>query len=156
MRAATYRRRQPCCGVAVTSRRACAVAHFRYSESASVHVTPLLSVDSGRDEVCRPQALWQLGEAVASGTTDHTRCHRDTDTDTHAHTYCVLTATHSAITSNVSDAVHRIISYQKFIVRPFTIREPRPQVHYKSQPNAKTPRKKTQKSTNVKSLTKIV
>ena len=35
------------------------------------------------------------------------------------------------------------------------IREPRPQVHCKSQPNAKTPRK-TQKSTNVKSLTKIV
>ena len=35
------------------------------------------------------------------------------------------------------------------------LREPRPWVHYKSQPNAKTPRK-TQKSTNVKSLTKTV
>ena len=48
-----------------------------------------------------------------------------------------------------------IISYQKFIVRPL-LREPRPRVHYKSQPNAKTPREKTQKSTSVKSLTKIV
>jgi len=41
---------------------------------------------------------------------------------------------------------YRIVSYQKFIVRPL-LREPRPWVHYKSQPNAsKTPRK-TQKST---------
>ena len=46
------------------------------------------------------------------------------------------------------------MSYQKFIGCPL-LREPRPWVHYKSQPNAKTPRK-TQKSTNVKSLTKIV
>ena len=46
-------------------------------------------------------------------------------------------------------------SYQKFIVRPL-LREPRPKVHYKSQPNAKTPRKTQKKSTNVKSLTKIV
>jgi len=49
---------------------------------------------------------------------------------------------------------YHIISYQKFIVRPL-LGEPRPYVHYKSQPNAKTP-KKTQKWTNVKSLTKIV
>ena len=35
------------------------------------------------------------------------------------------------------------ISYQKFIVRPL-LREPGPWVHYKSQPNAKTPRKKTE------------
>ena len=34
-----------------------------------------------------------------------------------------------------------IISYQKFIVRPL-LREPGPWVLYKSQPNAKTPRKK--------------
>jgi len=39
-------------------------------------------------------------------------------------------------------------------VRPL-LRESRPWVHYKSHQNAKTPRK-TQKSTNVKSLTKIV
>jgi len=44
-----------------------------------------------------------------------------------------------------------IISYKKFIVRPL-LREPRPWVHYKSEPNAKTPKKK-QKST---SLTKTV
>jgi len=37
---------------------------------------------------------------------------------------------------------YHIISYQKFIVRPL-LREPRPQVHYKSQPNAKTPKKNT-------------
>jgi len=43
---------------------------------------------------------------------------------------------------------YHIVSYQK--VRQL-LREPRPQVHYKSQPNAKTPRK-TQKSTNIKSL----
>ena len=49
---------------------------------------------------------------------------------------------------------YHIISYQKFIVRQL-LREPRPWVHYKSQPNAKIPRK-TQKSTNVKSLTKAV
>jgi len=42
---------------------------------------------------------------------------------------------------------YHIISYQKFIVRPL-LREPRPWLHYKSQPNAKTPTKK-QKSTNV-------
>ena len=47
-----------------------------------------------------------------------------------------------------------VISYQKFIVRAL-LREPRSWVHYKSQPNAKTPRK-TQKSINVKSSTKIV
>jgi len=35
---------------------------------------------------------------------------------------------------------HHIISYQKFIVRPL-LREPGQWVHYKSQPNAKTPRK---------------
>jgi len=45
------------------------------------------------------------------------------------------------------------ISYQRFLVRPL-LREPRPQVHYKSQPDATTQRE-TQKSTNVKSLTKI-
>ena len=39
-------------------------------------------------------------------------------------------------------------------LRPL-LREPRPWMHYKSQPSAKTPRK-TQKSLNVKSLTKIV
>jgi len=43
---------------------------------------------------------------------------------------------------------YHIVSYQK--VRQL-LREPRPYVHYKSQPNAKTP-KKTQKSTNIKSL----
>jgi len=46
-----------------------------------------------------------------------------------------------------------IISYQGFLVRPF-LRELRPQVHYKSQPDA-TAQRETQKSTNVKSLTKI-
>ena len=45
------------------------------------------------------------------------------------------------------------IIYQGFVVRPL-LREPRPQVHYKSQPDAKA-RRETQKSTNVKSLTKI-
>jgi len=55
---------------------------------------------------------------------------------------------------------HHIISYhtayEKFrpIMCPL-LREPRPQVHYKSQPNAKRPIK-TQKSTNVKILTEIV
>jgi len=44
-----------------------------------------------------------------------------------------------------------IISYQGFLVRPL-LREPRPQVHYKSQPDA-TAQRETQKSTNVKSLT---
>ena len=48
---------------------------------------------------------------------------------------------------------YHIISYQGFLVRPL-LREPRPQVHYKSQPDA-TAQKETQKSTNVKSLTKI-
>ena len=43
------------------------------------------------------------------------------------------------------------ISYQGFLVRPL-LREPRPQVHYKSQPDA-TAQRETQKSTNVKSLT---
>ena len=52
------------------------------------------------------------------------------------------------------NSYHHIISYQKFIVHPL-LREPRPWVHYKIQPNAKTPRK-TQKSTSVKSLTKTV
>jgi len=46
-----------------------------------------------------------------------------------------------------------ILSYQGFLVRPL-LREPRPQVHYKSQPDA-TAQRETQKSTNVKSLTKI-
>jgi len=36
--------------------------------------------------------------------------------------------------------VYHIISYQKFIVRPL-LREPGPWVHYKSQQNAKTPKK---------------
>ena len=45
------------------------------------------------------------------------------------------------------------ISYQGFLVRPL-LRKPRPQVHYKSQPDA-TAQRETQKSTNVKSLTKI-
>ena len=45
------------------------------------------------------------------------------------------------------------LSYQRFLVRPL-LREPRPQVHYKSQPDA-TAQRETQKSTNVKSLTKI-
>ena len=60
----------------------------RYSESASVHVTPLLSVDSGRDELCRPQSLWQLGEAVASAARQTTRDATATQiqTRTHAHT----------------------------------------------------------------------
>ena len=44
------------------------------------------------------------------------------------------------------------MSYKKFIVRPL-LGEPGPWVHYKSQPNAKTPRKK---STNSKNWTKIV
>ena len=35
---------------------------------------------------------------------------------------------------------YHIISYQRFIVRPL-LRECRPLMHYKSQPNAKTPRK---------------
>ena len=48
---------------------------------------------------------------------------------------------------------YNIISYQGFLVRPL-LREPRPQVHYKSQPDA-TAQRETQKSTNVKSLTKI-
>ena len=48
---------------------------------------------------------------------------------------------------------YHIITYQGFLVRPL-LREPRPQVHYKSQPDAKAQRE-TQKSTNVKSLTKI-
>ena len=47
----------------------------------------------------------------------------------------------------------RDLSYQGFLVRPL-LREPRPQVHYKSRPDAKAQRE-TQKSTNVKSLTKI-
>jgi len=38
-----------------------------------------------------------------------------------------------------------------FIVRPL-LTEPGPQVHYKSQPNAETPRKTPKKSTNVKKL----
>jgi len=46
-----------------------------------------------------------------------------------------------------------IISYQGFLVRPL-LREPRPQVHYKNQPDA-TAQRETQKSTSVKSLTKI-
>jgi len=50
---------------------------------------------------------------------------------------------------------HIIISYQKFMARPL-LRDPRPQVHYKSQPIAKTQRKTLKKSTTVKSLTKIV
>ena len=53
---------------------------------------------------------------------------------------------------NLLYRVH-IISYQGFLVRPL-LREPRPQVHYKSQPDA-TAQRETQKSTNVKSLTKI-
>jgi len=44
-----------------------------------------------------------------------------------------------SLDAGCSSAYH-IISYQKFIVRPL-LREPRPWVHYKSQPNAKTPRK---------------
>jgi len=44
-----------------------------------------------------------------------------------------------------------LLSYQKFIVRPL-LTEPGPQVHYKSQPNAETPRKTPKKSTNVKKL----
>jgi len=48
---------------------------------------------------------------------------------------------------------YHIISYQGFLVRPL-LREPRPQVHYKSQADA-TAQRETQKSTNVKSLTKI-
>jgi len=35
---------------------------------------------------------------------------------------------------------YHTISYQKFIVHPL-LREPGPWLHYKSQPNAKTPRK---------------
>jgi len=50
-------------------------------------------------------------------------------------------------------SLHIIISYQKIIVRPL-LRERGPWVHNKSQPNAKTPSQK--KSTDVKSLTKIV
>ena len=46
---------------------------------------------------------------------------------------------------------NHIISYQAFLVRPL-LREPRPQVHYKSQTDA-TAQRETQKSTNVKSLT---
>ena len=42
------------------------------------------------------------------------------------------------------------LSYQRFLVRPL-LREPRPRVHYKSQPDA-TAQRETQKSTNVKSL----
>ena len=49
---------------------------------------------------------------------------------------------------------YHIISYQKFIVRRL-LRGPGPYVHYKSQPNDKT-RRSTKKSTNIKSLTKIV
>ena len=48
---------------------------------------------------------------------------------------------------------YHIISYQGFVVRSL-LREPRPWVHYKSQPDAKAQRE-TQKSTNVKILTKI-
>jgi len=40
-----------------------------------------------------------------------------------------------------SPPANHIISYQKFKVRPL-LREPRPWVHYKSQPKAKTPRVK--------------
>ena len=50
-------------------------------------------------------------------------------------------------------SAYHIISYQGFLVRPL-LREPRPQVHYKSQPDA-TAQRETQKSTNVKCLTKI-
>ena len=59
----------------------------------------------------------------------------------------------AAYRSIVLRGTYHIISYQGFLVRPL-LREPRPQVHYKSQPDAKAQRE-TQKSTIVKSLTKI-
>jgi len=54
---------------------------------------------------------------------------------------------------SASHESYQIISYQGFVVRPL-LREPRTSVHYKSQPDAKA-QTETQKSTNVKSLTKI-
>ena len=48
---------------------------------------------------------------------------------------------------------YHIISYQGFLVHPL-LREPRPQVHYKSQPDA-TAQRETQKSANVKSYLSV-
>ena len=62
----------------------------------------------------------------------------------------------SWLSISLMSSSYHIISYQTFTVRPLgLLRYPRPYVHYKSQQNARTLRK-TQKSTNVKSSTKIV
>ena len=75
---------------------------------------------------------------------DHPRIH--THRDPHIHVSSVFYRDRSLLS-------YHIISYQGFLVRSL-LREPRPQVHYKSQPDA-TAQRETQKSTNVKSLTKI-
>jgi len=94
-----------------------------------------------------------VGIGLVTVTRRRRTTHRPTLRKHWMHTFWRLRLTLQAAQQSYHISYH-IISCQKLIMRPL-LREPRPYAHYRSQPNAKIPRK-TQKSTSVKSLTRIV